>query len=493
MNRLKLMQFEFSRIEIVAFAFILLTTCFLYFDMFSFWAYRDELRHLAHAHRVIDTSEFKYFLGIKPWLRPLEVLVNYANVQLVGFEATYISHAVSLLAFLSCISLVFYIAKKFSVGPTYFPLIASALFAFHPVNVASIYRIDTMSQQFVTLFALIFIVLLAKTKTISEKKVIFISSVLAVLLLLSKETSLGLVAAIPFVSYIIRTAHVSDIPLRLMPELRSFFIIWFIVLIILFIYVILRQDYVSNVMQNSATRYHVEFSIIGVIKNTIFSLSSLFYFGNTIDVFDGFKTDKVAITVFFSVFVMGLCFIGLWAIIKQKQIACIKIIIALSLLVLSGVFPAVLIEKVNELYSYGSSPFSSFLVALLACEGYKVVNLKYRTLSMIIPILFVLLCSWMALGIVDKMNHAKVVNNRAKFMYSNIMMWINSSNRTEYLCFDNFDPPQDKSYNMFLSPDADLMSSVILYVRSATNKNITMEVNKGADSCAYRVVEIFKS
>lgn len=463
---------------------VLLVSGLLYMKMFSFWAYRDELRHLSHSHQL---SGLKDYIGLSHWIRPLELLVNFSNTRLVGYEVTHVSHFFSFSAFMLCVLLVFLIGRKYLPREWSSALFAAALFAFHPVNVASVYRIDTISQLLVTLVSLGYLYWLIGRPTLAGYKTLSISFLFTALLLLSKETSLGLVIGVPMAAFIIRSAKSDESFQWQSPEARAFAGLLLVALAVLIVYVIARHEYVIDVLGPTGSRYEVEFSAFNIVKNMALSFASLMYFGNTLELFVEQNVLLAFITAILSLAILSMAVVGLVSIVKRREWRVVAWSAALLILILSSLFPAVLIQKVNELYSFGPSPYFCMLVAFLGWEGFKLLRNRVRVASWLMPALLVVLIGWMGQAITVKLAYADEENRRARILYTAIAHGIKEGQPDGEICIKAFSPTHVRSYNMFISPDYELLQSVMGIVSSLESLPLSLLEDPASVECRYKI------
>lgn len=465
-------------------AAILTLAGLLYLKLFSFWAYRDELRHLSHMVRLSSPRDF---VGIPPWIRPLEVLVNYANTRVFGYEVMHLSHFVSFSAFLVSISLVFVLACRMANRALPAAILAAAFFAFHPVNVSAVYRIDTISQMLVALISLSYLYWLVSRPSLATMSAFLGGCAFTILLLLSKETSLGLILGVPIAAALVRFFSAEQGSPAQSADLRAIGRLLIGALSLLVAYAALRHAYIMSVLGPTGTRYEVNFSVFNMLKNSALSLASLMYLGDSVELFLNRSRGAIVVTAILSAGVLFLSVLGAVSIVRGSDRMAQVWAGALVLMIAAAQFPAVLIQKVNELYSIGPSPYFSLLISLLGWNGYLFLRHRTRKAGMLIPVSLVALLGWMGVAVAAKLAYAEEENRRARVMYAKLDESIVAARTGGVVCIEAFSPTYTQSYNMLISPDEDLMHSVMLYVAAQQALPLSLELDQSSAGCRYKV------
>jgi hypothetical protein len=450
--------------------------------MFFFFPLRDEMRHIAD---IVSSSGVRRYIGHPPMVRPFERIINIINLNISDMEHNSFSHFVNYAGFLSSIVLVFDITKRIFKDRLEFAMLAGLLFVTHPVNVASVYRIDTISQQYATVFSLLFFrwLLINNDKNAyTFCRTVFLFSILIVL---SKETALGRLIGLPFCAYLIRHIIGSGSPRKQLVNGT------FTVLIVVSLYLITRQLYAGYMHFTYANRYHLDFSISSISNNIILFCGSLGYMGNTVNAFLFRERTTVMVDAILTFVVFGVTMVGFYILIKQHDRTNTYIVFSMLLLIFFGTIPVVLITKINELYSYGASPYFSILTALVLHTFYmsvlhKTSNVMYkRLLSYALISCFTFLIIWLGYSSYEKMSYANESSSKGKLYYDAIMKGLGDININGSVCINQYRNFTDKHYNFFIIPDDDMVDTMIDLIRKKNKIDIKLTVQDHSESCRY--------
>jgi hypothetical protein len=450
--------------------------------MFSFFPLMDEMRHITNS---ITSSGLKLYVGHPPMVRPFERIITLLNLRFSNPEYNHFSHLVNYIGFLCSTILVFVITKRIFNDQVGYAFMAGLLFVTHPINVASVYRIDTISQQYGTVFSLFFFRWLLSNDNKSTLIFCFITSCFAVLMVLSKETALGILFGLPFCAYMIR----KTIGKKFL--LKDLLYASFIVLVVGFIYVLLRQFYVQSMHLTYSKRYAIALSAINMGKNLLMYLGSLVYTGNSVDLFLHSNNTITAVSFALSIITFIIICGGIYALIKQNDKTNIRIGLFLFLLVIIGIFPAIFITKVNELYSYTGTPYFCMLTALLFYSCYMFIvsgvsNFKYRKLlSYCLVLLFAFLIIWLGYNSYKKLSYAEDSSIKGRSYYEAIIKQFNNINFNKSICLSKYPYFTEKHYNWFVIQDDALVEGIIDLINVKREKTIDYLIEKDSESCRY--------
>ena len=326
----------------------------LYGPSLSSWGAADDLNHIRAA--LAHTSPLKDFF------RPLEWSVNRLDIAWLGYQNLALSRWFNLLGFWLTI------ASLYTLGRTVWPssavssLFAAILLAVSSQATLAVIQIDTISQQYATVFGLLFLLSLLASSRRKSLSLRLVAYVFAFLALLSKETAPGLVAAVPLAVALIgwnRNMYASTTQ-----AFRVLFTNYLGVALVALLYALLRLAFGYGFSDADSTVYDLVFSVGRVSKNLVFYAADLFYSGgSTLDIFPQLKLWRVGISSAFSVVLLAAVLVTIIRAVLKKSVAALSLL-ALSLLILAGSFPAVLTRQVSELYVYSSLPFFALLLGV---------------------------------------------------------------------------------------------------------------------------------
>ena len=411
---------------------LLILAALLYAPGLSIWVYGDDFGHLARAAvlssrwSILDTSNFVF--------RPLERLVNSLNVALLGYETTFLSHAVALFGFLAAVALVFWLSLSlFSFSKTAAALTA-AYFAVLPTNVISIIQIDTISQQYAIVFSLLLTFWLLDQRRPPVAYGVG-AALLAFLAFLSKETAVGAVVTLPLVVHVLWLPRDGE---RRWAGWRTLVVSYSAIAVALLAYLGLRL--VSGAtFGNPGDRYSLSFSVVPVVKNVARLAGGLIY---ALDLFPHLQPARIVVSTFLTLGLGLLSLVGLPGLGRQSSDGRsdletgptgIAAIAGLGLLILAGMFPVVLTGHMSELYTYSSSPFYALLLGLLVERGYRASRSFERRrpyASRIVLIFLVVVIAWLAWGTREKLALALDVSRRAEQYFQQTASWLTFRIRT---------------------------------------------------------------
>ncbi|HEY52542.1 MAG TPA: hypothetical protein G4N94_03710 [Caldilineae bacterium] len=100
--------------------------------------------------------------------RPVERLINAIDISVLGVHSFLFSHLMGLTGFIASVYLVYFLARRLLVHKERGALLVALGFSAMTSNVLSIVQVDSLSQQFATMFTLL--ALLTLIRAISDRK-----------------------------------------------------------------------------------------------------------------------------------------------------------------------------------------------------------------------------------------------------------------------------------------------------------------------------------
>lgn len=484
----------------VSVAATLVLVAVLYGPALSMWAYGDDFSFLGIAAN--PATRWQLFSPGGYALRPVDRLINAVNVAVLGYERVWLAHLASFLGFLAVLWLVYRLAGVLLPNLRLFPLIASAYFAVLSVNVLSVIQIDTISQQYATLFCLLLFWWLLTQYSQPFTRYGLGATFWAVLALLSKETSFGLVLAIPAMVHLLmrqRPGYHARIGL---PQLAR---IYGLIGLSSVAYLMLRQ-LTGATLGLADGPYAVSWSVTNLVSNGLQILAALAYWGSTVDIFPARQMMRVAFSTFLSVAAFAMMGIGLWSLLRKPDGSqdqggladsghSLRTLMVLAVLTVAGTFPVIMIAKMSELYAYASSPFYALLVGALLSLGLAATRSTFLgplPVSRLMLILLALGLAWLALGTMEKVRLASQVSQRAKLYYGQTQAWMEglTGDNPIRLCWS----PQrsggpELAYSGFVFPDRVVMRGVVNFSNEIGSRQVHYEEQMSADQpdCEYLV------
>ena len=180
-----------GRLHLVFFAVLSLTLMGLYARALWIGPYGDDLLRIAHAAVYGFDLQYPFYK-----FRPIERLLTALNYSVLGLR-TSLAVASSVLGLcLSSIS-VWYVAHFLRPRSVAYPYAASVFFALHSVNVSAVFQIDTVSQQYATVFSLFALYWYLSRSERSVAVYHGAGTGLLLLMLLSKEATAGVAVVLP--------------------------------------------------------------------------------------------------------------------------------------------------------------------------------------------------------------------------------------------------------------------------------------------------------
>ena len=326
----------------------------LYGSSLSSWGAADDLNHIRAA--------LEYASPLKDFFRPIEWSVNRLDIAWLGYQNLALSRWFNLLGFWITIASLYTLGRIIWPGSAVPSLFAAMLLAVSSQATLAVIQIDTISQQYATVFALLSLLSLLVADRRKSLGLRLVAYVFAFLALLSKETAPGLVAAVPLAVALI--GWDKNIYAPTTQAFRVLFTNYLGVALIALLYASLRLAFGYGFSGTDSAVYDLVFSVGRVSKNLVFYAADLFYSGgSTLDIFPQLKLWRVGISSVFSVVLLAAVLVTIIRAVLKKSVAALSLL-ALSLLIFAGSFPAVLTRQVSELYVYSSLPFFALLLGI---------------------------------------------------------------------------------------------------------------------------------
>lgn len=487
------MLYTNRKFNIISVSLLLILSAFLYLRIFFLFPFFEEVKHISD---ILVSSSWQKYVGSLPMIRPFERFINILNLRVSNPLNNFFSHLISYIGFLCSSLLVFDIAKK--IFKDHFGYVSAALllFVLHPINVVNIYEIDLISQLYATVFLLFFFRWLISHDFKNTRKYILTAFFFTCLTILSKDTSLGIVIALPVCAYIIRIANGDNC------RWKHFLYTSCAIFIVELLYVIIRYSYINYIGKAVGNRYIITISTNMFVNITLY-LGTLLYMGTTSDLFLHTNKILVLISIILSSLFLLIILYGAYVIISQKDVKNIYIGSALFILIVAGSFPVLLATKIAERYSYTSSPFFCLLAALLFTKCYLhastlKLNVKYNcSLSRLLVLFFIMLLLWMGYSINSKLTYIEENSDKGRKIYAAISKWRNGKNFDKPFCLltkqasfskRHYSPLAIDHYSPFVIDDEVVSFSVVLY-NVLNHSDIKVLVREDSESCRYLIAQ----
>lgn len=362
----------------------------LYLPSFSNWGVIDDLVHVRAAmNKVAPTLTL---------FRPLERFSNEVNVAWLGPNDLRFSLVVNFLGYLLTTAGTYVLGRHLFPRSVLPSLFACALVAFSPITAVATLQIDTISQQFATGFSVWFFLALSVATTKRSPPLYIAAFSSAMLALLSKETSLGMVACVPLATFLAgptRRKPRANAPLH--DVFRNY-----VALGLIFVgYLAARgaSGYRFNGLPDDM--YYITFNFEQIIENIAIYFAGLLYIGgSSFDIFPSLKPWRLVISAVFTFTLGSLSILGFIRPRFSRRMA----LLTLVLLFLAGAAPVLPVGTLSELYVYSSLPFFALFVAFSSYDGLRHLNQHLqRPVNEVLTATFcLLLLSWLAFGTHEK-------------------------------------------------------------------------------------------
>ncbi len=466
---------------------ILLCVFLLYAPGLERWVQGDDF---FKYQRSIDHG-FEIFRGEPFFFRPLENFVHAVNLFLVGPDSNVVSLGVSMAGFLISACLIFAIARRLAPDRRAYPLLAAGYFAFHSSAVSSVVQIDTISQQYATVFALAAL-LWSISGSARGQSVHFAGLVLLwFLCLVSKETSFGLVFACPLAVLFLK---------EICPALERFSIRKLLLLgmsasvVALALYLLARSGSDANMTLDrimsirEGTRYRPSFNPIALFENAFQLTAVTSYLGSSLDVFPNIRLPRLVLSSSMTLVAAAISLWGLlglvsgsYGVAEAERGSNRATLVALVLLCGGSLVPTIAVGKLSELYSYALLPFVALTLGYLLTLGWERLSgsgLAWRAAPWVAV---VGMAAWMAVGVEEKVERAVRLSDRSREIFLALEKQIGetSPGKQLTLCPEKAGTAGPE-YSIFFRSDTALAAQMLPYLsRRHPQREIRMEPAPG--------------
>ena len=399
----------------------------LYYPTYQIFPYYDDVAHVEGAAHY-GTSIIRE--DPVPMFRPFERIINglsWQNPVRPWWHAQpnpfWFAKTSSLLFLLLKVGLVGYLAR--TVLPERDRLLRLAvplLYLFHPMHVAAVIKIDTISENLAALVALCVVSLLARLAMLPRESCtsrllsfyVFAAAMLTLVGMLSKEAYFGMAAATPLLIAI----AVAGVPRRKLAF--TFASSALLTALLAALYFGLRRLEGYQLGGYKAGRYHLTFGI-NVLINSAASIGASLFPGNTMKIFAGFDFFYVLLAVGLILAILLLYWRSYFAFIAQ---ACTGRILAIPngrilLLALLATFASLLpgcmvSELISENQTESTIPFVILLVVGIPAVSSVASRWQKRPQFAFLPIALVFTAATlMANATTEKVAAAHRLSDRA--------------------------------------------------------------------------------
>ena len=442
----------------------------LYWPSLSFWAVNDDFAYLLAS---VPPDHGNNHAQIYTTFRPLERLVIWLNLRFFGDDSLVFSQIISLIGFLLCLWCVYDLSRFCCRRARWTPWIAAMFFACSPISVASVIQIDTLSQQYASVFTLLSCRFLLKSATIWP-------GLLAMFLaMLSKETAFGVLAALPAAALLLQAPQPRA-------SRKKLFATYAGAAALFGIYLLLRIILKIPFNYPGHHRYDFSFSPQHLVKNGIFFFGNLVYMGTSLDIFPSIHSVRLLISIAFTVVIALILGIGMRNLLQSPFSP--RPFLGLILLMMAGFFPVGLLKSVSELYCYSAVPFWAMIVGMLAgqtLERFGDIMRSRRILSIAFMAYTLLLCSWMLRGSREKLAFRAELSRKSRQYFAETAAFLNTlPDEPALLCWNEPSLASQPRYSVFIMPDNYLLNyEVVHFAAYVLGKPIRMPT---ADMKNYR-------
>jgi len=466
---------------------ILLCVFLLYAPALERWVQGDDFfkyeRSINHGFDIFRGEDF--------FFRPLENFVHAVNLFLVGPDSNVLSLAVSMAGILISTCLLFAIARRLSPDRRGYPLLAAGYFALHSSAVSSVIQIDTISQQYATVFALGALLWSISGPARGQGAQFAGLVILWFLCLVSKETSFGLVFACPLAVLFIKGTcpaleRFSNRKLLLLGMSAS--------AVALALYFLARSGSEANMALDrimsiqEGTRYRPTVNPIAVLENAFQLAAVTSYLGSTLDVFPNLRLPRVALSSSMTLIAAAISLWGLLGLVSRRHGMAAEerrsgraTLAALLLLCGGSMVPTIALGKLSELYSYALLPFVALILGYLLVVGWERSSgsgLAWRVAAWLAVVLAAI---WMAVGVMEKVERAVRLSERSREIFIALERQIGETPPGEQLtlCPERAGTAGPE-YSIFFRSDTALAAQMVPYLsRRHPEREIRMEPMPG--------------
>tara|TARA_Y100000816_G_scaffold290897_1_gene280745 strand:- start:1232 stop:2380 length:1149 start_codon:yes stop_codon:yes gene_type:complete len=367
------------------------------------------------------------------------------------------------------------------------------LFIVSPNNVTSVTQIDTISQQYATVFVLFSFWWLLTKDNINQIYYYIILGISIFFALISKENPIGIIFVLPLVSGIIKNSG-TKMEHKLFE--KKMIITYGVIFSVFLIYIFLRFSF--GLKLAGSNQYQIGLSLVSWIKNSALLLGSIVYSGSSLEIFPELQPSKVIISFLF-------IFCLMWSIIPYLK-NLFHLIIPLSLfkiylnkelsiymgliaLIFSGLLPVILIGKMSELYTYLMTPFYCMLLGILFYNSlYYLKDKKPRYLYYLRCLSMICLILWLGYGTKDKIAQLVNTDKKTKQYFSIVSSLAKNHEKNEILILlsKTLSTGINDNYNVFHFSDLSILKSFSPLILKLHNKNVRyMQTQSDSISCDY--------
>jgi hypothetical protein len=346
----------------------------LYLPAIDRWIEGDDFRNQIWA--VFD--RFDIFSNKGRYFRPVENLVNALNTWLVGPDHNYVNTGFSIAGLILSTWLVMRIARQIFPTSAAYPLLAGGYLALHTLSVSPTVQIDTISQQYATVFSLAALAWFLSPPIRRAALAGVMGAAFCVLALGSKESSLGVVLALPGVVPLLLDRS-TRLQLRSLWPKAIRLVPWAAIAVVVYL---AGRVAVGTMFWGSTPEGGQELSAdpVYALKNAVLLLGPTVYIGSTLDFLPYFQPARLALGAGLSLALLGVALVGATTLLRREGGApagspSVQIVLGLVLLILASLFPVCLFnDYLFELWTYGQLPFASLLLWMLVTVGWGVIT-----------------------------------------------------------------------------------------------------------------------
>ena len=259
--------------------------------------------------------------------------------------------------------------------------------------------------------------------------------------------------------------------------------------------------FIYDIGYSGSSQYHIDFSLLKILKNSILLIGSTIYTGSTLDFFPSPKFVKIFISMafFFGTIWIFSPFIKTFIDTKRRKISLENILdsklasafISIPLLIICGLVPVVLIGKMSELYTYSINPYYSILIGLLLYNGLSHHEEKIAQLPKQIKRIFIFSYTiWLGIGTQEKISLAVSTSNRTRQYFDTIINQCIDQPKNEISIYlsKNISTNIENNYNVLFFSDVSILRSLSPLISKLSNKKINYFISTSDSSaCDYRV------
>jgi len=390
----------------------------LYLPAMDRWVVGDDMRN----HIWATTHGFNITLNEDRFFRPLENLVNATNTWLLGPDRNALNFFVALFGLVASAHFVMRLARRIYPESKTYPFLAGGYFALNSLAVSSVIQIDTIAQQYATVFTLAACAWMMNEPPSRRRSHPVVTTLLLLLALCSKESALAVVAVLPFVMVLLQRPN-RPFPLMSRTEIVGRL---GITLLAFGIYLAARaaigtRGWGGGGSLNAA----IVLDPLHWSKQSIVMLAPLFYVGSTLDLFPWASSLRIGLSVALTSILMlcaGLGIRTLWSDLRAGRIIdqpSLRLPLGLFLLMGATLFPAAVIGHVSEYWTYGPLPFASLLLWLLISRGWGAFRARHPApVWRAIAVGYLCIAAgWMAFGIREKVDLAVAISHTSESMF----------------------------------------------------------------------------